>query len=509
MIEVQSIEKHSIEITQILWGPETRGCIMQNNDSNGSRASWARGAAALGIVLVMGLGLMASPAEADPFVYVPNDGAATVSVIDAATNMVVGAPIPVGTNPFAVAVTPDGKHAYVANDSANNISVIDTATNTVVGSPIPVGSQPLFVAVTPDGKQAYVTNLSSNSVSVIDTATNTVVGTPIPVGVRPVVVAITPDGKHAYVTNESDNTVSVIDTATKAVVGTPIPLGGTSPSGIVITPDGKHAYVTIYFSNTVLVIDTATNTVVGSPIPVGTNPRSVAITPNGTQAYVTNQNSNTVSVIDTTTNTVVGTPIPLGTNPWGVVVTPDGKYAYVTNASSGNVSVIDTATNTVVGAPIPVGSGPFWLGIIPPPQGVPFLAFSAKLQIALDRKANHDAFALESSFTLSSTASNGINPLTEAVKLQVGTFTTTIPPGSFKKSGRLFTFVGSIGGVNLQALIAPTGTLRYAFLAAAERASLTGTTNPVPVMLTIGDDSGMISVKAAIIQLQPRASASP
>jgi YVTN family beta-propeller protein len=221
----------------------------------------------------------------------------------------------------------------------------------------------------------------------------------------------------------------VIDTATKAVVGTPIPVG-TSPSGIAITPDGKHAYITIFSSNNVLVIDTATNTAVGSPIPVGTNPRWVAITPDGKQAYVTNQNSNTVSVIDTTANTVVGTPIPLGTNPFGVVVTPDGKHAYVTNASSGNVSVIDTATNTVVGTPIPVGTGPIWLGITPPVQ---FRAFSAKLAIQFGGAQNQDAFNLQSQFTLSSPpASNGINPATEPVTLQVGTFGATIPPGSFK-----------------------------------------------------------------------------
>jgi hypothetical protein len=58
--------------------------------------------------------------------------------------------------------------------------------------------------------------------------------------------------------------------------------------------------------------------------------------------------------------------------------------------------------------------------------------------------------------------------------------------------------VGVINGVNLQAAITPTGTLRYAFVAAAERASLTGTVNPVPVMLTIGGDSGTTSVKALI-----------
>ncbi len=109
---------------------------------------------------------------------------------------------------------------------------------------------------------------------------------------------------------------------------------------------------------------------------------------------------------------------------------------------------------------------------------------------------------------MSNIASNGINPLTEAVKLPVGTFTATIPPSSFKKLGQAFTFVGVIGGVSVQALILPTGTLRYAFLAAAQNANLAGTTNPVPVTLTIGDDSGMIPVKAIIIQLKSGASAS-
>jgi hypothetical protein len=52
------------------------------------------------------------------------------------------------------------------------------------------------------------------------------------------------------------------------------------------------------------------------------------------------------------------------------------------------------------------------------------------------------------------------------------------------------------------------GTLRYEFHAKGQGASLTGTKNPVPVMLAIGDDSGTASVKAAIIQLRARASAS-
>jgi uncharacterized repeat protein (TIGR03803 family) len=137
---------------------------------------------------------------------------------------------------------------------------------------------------------------------------------------------------------------------------------------------------------------------------------------------------------------------------------------------------------------------------------VPFLAFNAKLKIDLDRKPNKDSFELESHFTLSSTAP-GINPVTEPVTLQVGTFTVTIPPGSFKKhededehehEDGFFTFHGVIDGVRLEALIKRTGTLRYAFHAEGKGANLTGTVNPVQVMLTIGGDSGATSVKADI-----------
>jgi hypothetical protein len=122
----------------------------------------------------------------------------------------------------------------------------------------------------------------------------------------------------------------------------------------------------------------------------------------------------------------------------------------------------------------------------------------------LERKPNKDRFELESSFTLSSTAP-GIHPHRDQVTLQIGALSITIPPGSFKKhegenedehEDGFFTFHGVINGVRLEALIKRTGTLRYAFEAEARHANLAGTTNPVPVTLTIGDDSGTTTVKA-------------
>jgi YVTN family beta-propeller protein len=128
------------------------------------------------------------------------------------------------------------QNAYITNGGDNTVSVIDTATNTVVGSPIAVGGAPAGVAVTPDGSKVYVTNQLDNTVSVIATATNMVVGSPT-VGDTPACVAITPDGSKVYVTNANGNTVSVIATATNMVVGSPIHVGANPIAlGLFIQP---------------------------------------------------------------------------------------------------------------------------------------------------------------------------------------------------------------------------------------------------------------------------------
>jgi YVTN family beta-propeller protein len=216
-------------------------------------------------------------------------------------------------------------------------------------------------------------------------------------------------------------------------------------------------------------------------------------------AYVSNFGDNRVSVIATASNKVVAT-VPVGGSPPGVAVTPDGNHVYVTTEKLGEftpgaVSVIDTATNTVV-AKVPVGATPIGVGIIPTPVGVPFSAFKAKLEIVFSKKPNEDVFVLRSNFTLGS-ASSGIH--SEEVTLKACTFTVTIPPGSFKGPGfGPFTFTGVIHGSALAVAIEPIATKRYALEAAALDVNLKGTKNPVPVTLTIGDDSGTTSVKADI-----------
>jgi YVTN family beta-propeller protein len=282
----------------------------------------------------------------------------TVTPIATATNT-AAPPITVGSQPYGMAITPDGKTVYVANYGSGTVTPIATATNTA-GPPITVGSGPFDIAITPDGKTAYVANLDSGTVTPIATATNTA-GPPITVGsvpLGPFDIVITPDGKTAYVTDSGSGTVTPIATATNTA-GPPITVG-SYPENIAITPDGKTAYVTDYDSGTVTPIATATNTA-GPPITTGTAPERIVITPDGKTAYVTNEVPGTVTPIATATNTA-GPPITVGKDPMAIAITPDGETVYVANLDSGTVTPIRTATNTA-GPPITVGSYPYAIAL--------------------------------------------------------------------------------------------------------------------------------------------------
>jgi YVTN family beta-propeller protein len=58
------------------------------------------------------------------------------------------------------------QNAFIANAGSNNVSVIDSATNAMTAT-IPVGSFPFGVAASPDGRKVYITNANTNTASVI------------------------------------------------------------------------------------------------------------------------------------------------------------------------------------------------------------------------------------------------------------------------------------------------------------------------------------------------------
>ena len=95
--------------------------------------------------------------------YVANEGSDDVSVIDLAANAVI-AIVSLGGSPRGLAITPDGAFVYVATAGLHRVgrpdgtsvlmpvqemSVIEVATNEVMGEPIPVGDSPGAVVIRP------------------------------------------------------------------------------------------------------------------------------------------------------------------------------------------------------------------------------------------------------------------------------------------------------------------------------------------------------------------------
>ena len=319
-------------------------------------------------------------------VYVADEEASTVSVIDAASFKKIRS-IPVGQGPHNVQVAPDGKLVWVTNNGelgkatekaahqgmpksdqgamagGGEVWAIDTVTDAVVAK-VPVGMHPAHVVVAPDGRHAYVANGGENTVSVVDIAAQRVVGT-IPVGASPHGMRIRPDGTQAWVANLKGGTVSVIDTRTRKQIAR-IAVG-RGPAQMGFTPDGKLGFVSLSEEDRVAVIDPASRKVIRK-VSVGTVPIQVYATPDSRLLLVANQGTrdkpgSTVSIIDLKTFKAVAT-VETGSGAHGVVIDREGRLAFVTNTYANTVSVLDVAERKVI-ATVPVGGGPNGISVTP------------------------------------------------------------------------------------------------------------------------------------------------
>jgi YVTN family beta-propeller protein len=122
--------------------------------------------------------------------WVSNGWSAEVSIIDLVTKQVsasVGLRPPGNpqdyVTPVGMTVTKDGATVVAALGQANALAFVDTATRTVRAY-VPVGSDPRAVALSPDQQTLYVANAQSDDVSVVDMVSHKAIGA-IPVGRLP------------------------------------------------------------------------------------------------------------------------------------------------------------------------------------------------------------------------------------------------------------------------------------------------------------------------------------
>jgi DNA-binding beta-propeller fold protein YncE len=218
-----------------------------------------------------------APNQATAYVTLPNLNA--VGVVNTISNS-AGTPIPVGSNPYALAVTPDNSKLYVANNSSpcknpltpgvcsiSSFNIVN-AGNTVnlsprEGSPVSTSSPPVWLVARSDSQAVYVLEASGTLayISIISTTgpdvlTETTIN--VPGAVKMVYDSnlnrlYIPGGSQVVIVDVSQAAPSTMTTQTI----TPTTPSGCSAIGaatlytvdVAALPDGTRAYVGSYYED--------------------------------------------------------------------------------------------------------------------------------------------------------------------------------------------------------------------------------------------------------------------
>jgi 6-phosphogluconolactonase len=450
-----------------------------------------------------------------------------------------GSPFTVGTNPNAVALDTTSKFLYVANALSSNISAfsVDPSTGALTplpGSPFATGYTPDAIAVYPLGNFLYIANQLSDNIWAyqIDSETGTLTpisGSPFFAGHSPTSLTMDPLGRFLYVSGDDrltpyfSFTGFTINSTTGAL--TPIPAGDLvwddlGPLGAVIDPTGKFFYGINYWIPDWALSSLAVNPATGglTSTTYGNNsdvPSAVAAHPSGKFLYETSAYGYIIGyTLDSTTGNLTyipgspygnqcvygppcsagspySTPYATGGSPQSIVIEPSGQFAYVANVSTNNVSAYSInattgALSAVPGSPFTAGVGPMSVAVASA-FFVPINFSSFQLYIA---QGSTTTFTASGTFSLGQ-GNSGINPPSQPVTFQVGSYTATIPAGSFtQRVKNAYSFIGQINGVSVQVSILSTSANIYSITVTGKGNILSGTTNPVPVSLSIGVNEG-------------------
>lgn len=310
---------------------------------------------------------LAAPAAAQSLVVV-NQGSATVSIVDSASQAVVGSIAPVlpgRDRAHEVAISPDGRTAYLPvygdagvgqpGSDGRTLLIADLASRSIVGSvDFGRGVRPHLPVVDAKTGLVYVTTELDNSVTVVDPKARAVVGR-IPTGAEQShMLVISPDGRTGYTANVGPGSVSVLDMKARKTLA--VIKVADHVQRIAISTDGRHVFTSDTMASRMAVIDTKRRRVSQWVALPGRGYGAAATQDGRTLLIITRApQANAVAVVDLKAMQVVQT-IPVGKGPQTIVIQPDQQLAYVSCAGDGNVAVIDMAQRRVVRT-IPTAAG--------------------------------------------------------------------------------------------------------------------------------------------------------
>jgi len=323
------------------------------------------------------------------YLYVANQGGATITVIDATTFEPVRTldlqqmGFSANAKPHHIVVEPDGSFWYVSLIGEDQVLKLSPAGDIVARVEFEV---PGMMALDPTSSRLLVGRSMSavnppQRIGVIDRTSMDLeeLGVIFP---RPHALALTPGGDHAYSASLAENQFASVDLQTEA-------LGLVSVDGPIhtfvqfaVSPDGQTLVAASQMTGLLIFYDLSNPDAperVGE-VEVGGQAWHPIFTRDGRSIVVGSKGTNTITVVDAATRTVHKVLRDERIRaPHGSAASADGRYIFITNSdmdmmataehaghemtmSSGSVAVIDTETWAVVTF-IPVGVQPTGIGI--------------------------------------------------------------------------------------------------------------------------------------------------
>src|SRR5215470_3663365 len=176
-----------------------------------------------------------------------NSAGDDVSIIDPATNKVVGTITGIEVN-HGAAAAPDGSRYYISNEGNSTLDIVDQKSLKVTKS-IPLTGHPNNISISKDGKRVYVSIARApGAVDVIDTVSLEKAKS---IAVKGAVhnTYVTPDGKWVVAGSIPSKTISVIDQKTETVTWSLTMDLGIRPMAFATNPDGSTKWIFVQLSN--------------------------------------------------------------------------------------------------------------------------------------------------------------------------------------------------------------------------------------------------------------------
>jgi YVTN family beta-propeller protein len=282
-----------------------------------------------------------------------------VMPIAAAHGASLSTTIPVASGADNIAVNPETDMVYVSGGGSDTITVINGATNSVVGT-IALSGYASGIAVDTSTDMIYVANELQASLTVIDGATNTVVDVISLPMTAPAYVAVNANTDTVYVLGHHDQ-VAVVNAASDTVTCSLTISNIFNVGWIVVNPVTNTIYVAAtanYNGQGMLtVISGATDTVSQQTL-FGQNGFYVSVDPTTNQVFTTDGSA--IYVFNGSTDTQTGM---ISVSAFAVSVDPTTDTLYATNDQQGGELYVVNGATFAHSETLVTGSFPFDLAV--------------------------------------------------------------------------------------------------------------------------------------------------